>query len=216
MKTLFICILVVTNLLTAKGQYSEGVCATSMLISTGVYATDGDDGLSAAIPIPFTFSFYGTIYPQVYASTNGFITFNGLDDGCCDPYVLPNTLFQPYIALAHTDLDAYSATPGTNGSIYYNTVGTAPDRIFVMHFQAVALCCGPSPDVTGEIQLFETSNQIKIISSSIDLAGTPATMGVAKGDDLTSTVIAGRNAATFHGWHRMLVHDICPCAPQTY
>jgi hypothetical protein len=170
-----------------------------MLISTGTLAANGDDVFSPSITIPFTFNYYGTLYSQLVVTTNGIVSFTGIFDGCCFGEAFPNTTLNAagdeFIALAQTDLEAYSATPGTNGSIYYATVGSAPNRVFVVHFQAVSTCCSGTPDVTGEVQLYETTNEIKIVVGSINLTRT-TTMGVTRGNGTEATVVAGRNSTT--------------------
>ena len=182
---------------SAKAVYTLSSCGGGMLISTGTYAINGDDNMSSAISLPFSFNFYGTNYTSLSVSTNGFISFTGGSSACCSGYTLPNTSSQPYIALAHTDLNAYSSTPGTNGSIYYDILGTSPNRTFVLHYQGVDQCCGSTPILTGEIQLYETTNEIRIVMGSLASTGRNTTMGIAAGDNVTSTVISGRNSNTW-------------------
>ena len=182
---------------STKAQYSVSGCGGGMLISTGSFATTGDNNMTSPISIPFSFNFYGTSYNDLGISTNGFISFTGGSPGCCAGYTLPFSASQPYIALAHADLNSYDSSPGASGSIYYDVVGSAPSRIFVIHFQALDICCGSSDRVTGEIQLYETSNEIRIVSSSIDMTGQNATMGIAQGDNVNAITISGRNSVPF-------------------
>jgi hypothetical protein len=166
-----------------------------MLISDGDMAVSGDDNI-ATYPLPFDFSFYGVTYNSISISTNGFISFDETaGNGCCSGYELPNT-FITYIALAHSDLYVPSSTPGTDGSVYYQTVGTAPNRVFVIHYQSAYECCGVDPVLTGEIQLYETSNEIRFVTESINEPDY-TTMGIAKGDGAEATIIDGRNSVPF-------------------
>ena len=155
----------------AKAQYNLSSCGTgTMSINTGTLPVYGDDAVSSSIPISFPFSFYGTNYSNLYISTNGFITFTPSGSGCCLGYLLPNTNNTPYIALAHTDLVAYSSTPGQDGSIYYSIIGSAPNRIFVVHFQNLQSYSSSSQYIiNGEIQLFEGSNEIRLVNDTINL-----------------------------------------------
>ncbi len=195
MKKLTTLILLSFSILFANAQYTAAPCGTTMLISSGTYAIDGDDDFSNSITLPFSFNFYGTLYSELSISTNGFVSFMPTDQGCCSGYNLPYSASQPYISLAHTDTYSYSFMPGDEGSIFYATVGSAPNRVFVIHYQSVSECCGGNSDVTGEIQLYETTNEIKIVVGSINLPTRFVTMGIAKGDDLESTTIAGRQEA---------------------
>lgn len=94
-----------------------------------------DDQVSSAIPIGFSFDFYGTTYSSVYVSSNGFISFlSGQGSGCCSGQNLPSTSFpNGVIAGWWEDLN-----PPQGGSIYYMTRGTAPAREFIVHFLDVS------------------------------------------------------------------------------
>ncbi|MBI4664330.1 MAG: S8 family serine peptidase [Verrucomicrobia bacterium] len=84
----------------------------------------GDDGVSAAIPLPFSFDFYGTAYLQIYVSANGLVGFsnNGLSASVNSdlPHAaVPNAILAPYWA----DLN-----PAQGGRVHVGTTGAAPDR----------------------------------------------------------------------------------------
>ncbi|MGZ8524519.1 MAG: T9SS type A sorting domain-containing protein [Chitinophagaceae bacterium] len=184
-------------LLGVSAQYNPISCGSSMLISTGTVPVSGDDNI-AAVALPFNFKFYGATYSNLYISTNGFVSFDGgAGHGCCDGYILPNSASVSYIALAHTDLYVPSTTPGTDGSVYYGVTGSAPNQVFVVHYQSAYQCCGSTPVATGEIQLFETTNEVKIVTTGINAPSSNTTMGLAKGDDATAAVISSRNSTNF-------------------
>jgi len=87
-----------------------------------------DDCISGAIPIGFNFCFYGTTYTSVYISSNGFLTFlSGMGADCCNGQTIPNAgRIDGFVAGCWTDLN-----PGVSGSVTYQTIGTATNRIFV-------------------------------------------------------------------------------------
>jgi len=141
-----------------------------------------DDGWST-VDLPFPFNFFGTEYTQVDVSTNGFLSFDidndcnwgynwgGLDFGF-DGHPIPHgEAFcdnqaegwgaNPLIALWFDDLD-----PGECGSVYHNTLGEAPNRMFVVEYSEVCnndcSVCGPGEDITIEVILYEGSNNIKM------------------------------------------------------
>ena len=179
----------------SRGQYSSNTCGSTMLISDGILAVSGDDN-TATYSLPFDFSFYGVTYNSITISTNGFISFDETSgNGCCSGYDLPNTS-TTYIGLAHSDLYVPSSTPGTDGSVYYETIGTAPNRVFVIHYQSAYQCCDADPVLTGEIQLYETTNEIRLVTESVNATGS-TTMGIAKGDGSEATIIDGRNSVPF-------------------
>ncbi|MFK7799667.1 MAG: fibronectin type III domain-containing protein, partial [Aureispira sp.] len=129
--------------------------------TVSAFAPDPDDGVSAPLPIGFSFDFFCNTYTQFVMSTNGFISFDlNAPDGCCSGDILPVNLgFDPnnLIALAWNDLNV------TGDALEYFTVGTAPNRILVVNYTTVSHFPGPSTDlVTVQALLYETSNVIEI------------------------------------------------------
>lgn len=103
--------------------------------STGTSVSLADDQLSGAIALPFTFTFYGVGYNQLFISSNGYINFDGSDpgfSGCCSGKPLPQADgFDNLIAGYWEDLYPPS------GKIRYQTFGTSPNREFVVGFYSV-------------------------------------------------------------------------------
>lgn len=125
-----------------------------------------DDGSTGPISIGFNFDFYCNTYTAVHICSNGFITFDYGPFLWPTQYVhptqsLPNSAFpNGMVALNMTDLD-----PGQGGSITYTTVGTAPNRMFIVTYSNVP--CFSTTDLTnGQIVLYETSNIIEIHTGS--------------------------------------------------
>ena len=86
-----------------------------------------DDG-SVTVNLPFSFSFYDDSFTSVKISTNGYLVF-GTDSATAylnTPFptpATPNRVVAPY----WDDLN-----PAKGGSIWYQTVGSAPNRRFVV------------------------------------------------------------------------------------
>src|SRR5437870_6423767 len=80
-----------------------------------------DDEESAALPLGFTFNYYGISNSQVFVSSNGFITFGGEGSAPTGQTPLPSPGC-PNVDVAGlwADLD-----PSSFGAIYYQTLGTA-------------------------------------------------------------------------------------------
>ncbi|MGD1844928.1 MAG: T9SS type A sorting domain-containing protein [Salibacteraceae bacterium] len=138
----------------------------------------GDDQVSPAITLPFTFNFFNTDYTEIYVSSNGFATFDpGSGSGCCTGQNLPNTNApNNLIAFAWEDLN-----PNLGSStIEHFTVGSAPNRVWVLSFADVHLCCtATNPTVTMQLHLHEGSNRIEIHTTSTTFTGfNNATMGI--------------------------------------
>lgn len=163
--------------------------------TTGTAGPTGDDVLSAALPIGFSFPFYCNTYTQFYISTNGFITFSPTaGSGCCTGQVLPNAA-QPndVIALAWEDLN-----PASRGNITYSTQGVAPNRRLIVSYNGVAFFGSPTNNVTGQIVLYEGSGTIEIYSGNIMNGGFDnVTQGLENSTGTVGHPVPGRNSAVW-------------------
>jgi len=156
----------------------EWVDATDGTLSA---ITDEDDDWET-VTLPFTFFFLGTDYTQTDISSNGFLSFD-IDSECNDNYNWDDTLVDesgnpiPYTDTLCEDTSGWGGNPliagwfddldpGECGDVYYKTVGSAPDRQFVVEYSDVCHndcdLCEAGEGVTFEIILFEATNEIKV------------------------------------------------------
>lgn len=149
-----------------------------------------DDAISAAIPLGFSFDFYGTNYSEAFVSSNGFLTFNNnTNPGCCAGGLLPGTdLPNNLIAFAWNNLD-----PSLGGTIAHTTIGLAPNRVFILDFNNIQHHGGGNP-VNVQLKLFETSNLIEIHSLHNASNGSAMTMGLENASGTEANTPNGRNA----------------------
>ncbi len=150
-----------------------------------------DDEVSAALPIGFSFDFYGNSYSNFYISSNGFITFNNdNEDGCCEGEFLPTT-YSPnnIIAMAWGDLN-----PEGGGIIRYLTTGTVPNRVLIVEFNGVPQFESENPIVT-QVQLYEGTNVIEIHTTTMPSEDYAYTQGVENSDGTEATTTPGRNSS---------------------
>jgi hypothetical protein len=152
--------------------------------------TLANNELSNAVPLGFSFDFYGTNYTAAYVSSNGFLTFsNDGNDGCCSGDALPNvSIPNNLIAFAWNDLD-----PSLGGAISYTTIGAAPNRIFVLDFMDIQHAGGGNP-ITVQVKLFETSNLIEVHSTNNTTNGSNMTMGLENATGTEANTPDARNA----------------------
>lgn len=103
-----------------------------------------DDSWSAVVPIGFNFDFYGATYTQCVIGSNGVVSFNLANaNGYC-PWALGGAGTLPnngFAAALNSIMPAYhdinpAASP--NGSIYFETIGTAPNRRFAIVYKNLA------------------------------------------------------------------------------
>ncbi|MEW5938585.1 MAG: S8 family serine peptidase [Chloroflexota bacterium] len=97
---------------------------------TPVPAVQADEGASGAIPIGFDFWYMGTRYTDVYASSNGWLSFT---DPVGNAYpnnavTLSNGIPRPMLAPLWDDLS------GVGGTASYATTGAAPNRVFTFEW----------------------------------------------------------------------------------
>jgi hypothetical protein len=186
-----------------------GYAYISATIDSGLYV---DDGL-VTLSLPFPFTFYGTTYTRVNASANGnlqFTTRNGAYLNSClddDPDSAMGDMIAPY----WDDLDLTF-----RGYLKYDTVGEAPNRIFVVEWQNVPRYGAPTDAVTFAVQLFEGSHDILFFYQDVNTAaghsGSSATIGLQS---------ATQGLALQYGCNRPVVanasalHFVHPPAPNS-
>lgn len=153
------------------------------LAGTGVSVLSGADDGTATLTIPFPFRFYGISYGTVCASSNALLSFGSCVSGDYNNLDLTSQSpsgNQPLIAPFWSDL-TFSA-PGA-GSLLYQTLGTAPNRLFVIQWNnATALNLPGTLDF--QVILAETTNTItfqylNVHSTSPTIhKGASATVGI--------------------------------------
>jgi len=145
-----------------------------------------DDQLSSAIPLPFAFDFLGETKTEVFVSSNGFLSFSGDANGCCSGQPIPSaSIPNDFIALYWEDIDP----PEGAGAIYYATLGTAPNRIFVVQYDQTEHFPAGNP-VTAQVLLYEGSNDIELQYVSAPSDGGNHTVGIENSAGTAGTQIA--------------------------
>lgn len=177
---------------------------------TNVYLTD--DSWSGVVNIGFSTNFYGTNYSQCVIGSNGLISFSTSNaNGYC-PWslggmgTLPNTTLT---AARNAQMPAYmDINPGVGGSIYYQTIGTAPNRRFVVVWENIpafgvgAECTNMAIIINETSHIFEfhvgskpntpSWNSGLAIQGSENNAGTVAHITPGRNNSVWSTSFEGR------------------------
>ncbi|MFN7133329.1 MAG: CARDB domain-containing protein, partial [Myxococcales bacterium] len=137
-------------------------------------AADPDDGI-ATVALPFSFSLFGRPYTSVDVSANGNLIFEvGTPKTCPGGYVSACSVPRPYptagapngiVGFWWGDMDL------TLGSGSYTVTGVSPDRVFAIRFTNWGAYdwFGPNSMRSVQVELFETSNKIRIYYGSIAL-----------------------------------------------
>ena len=192
-------------------NYSVTAITHNLLTPSGsptvIYNTYTDDGMSPAIPIPFTFNFYGQSITQLYACTNGFIQLQNSTGSSLSPQTLPDAADpNNIIAMAWDDLVLDPADhPGANMSWFVN--GTAPNRVMVVAYTTLRFLGLPGSTITGQIRLYENDNHIEVHVMTDDLGNNYSkTLGIENNNGTQAVTPSGHNnsgwnATTPEGWY---------------
>jgi hypothetical protein len=164
------------------------------------FAVLGPDGRPIGIPIGFDFTFYGKTYDRFYYSSNGFITFDLIYNGCCEGGSLPwpgnepgqNEPVNNIIAYAWTDLAP------ADYQVTYDTRGAPGRRKLILNLENVALSSEPDVRVTTQVVLHEGSNAIEIhtLSKGRNM-WQMTTQGIENEDGTLAAFLPGRVADYF-------------------
>jgi len=129
---------------------------------TGIPVTAGDDPFVGPFDIGFEFAYFGEIYTRFAVSPNGCVSFDvpniiGLSHQEVTP--IPNNVFIKTIMGPYQDLFSKPIQPH-NEFIFYQTVGTAPERKLIVGWCEAPMFGCPSLKATYQVVLSETDNTI--------------------------------------------------------
>lgn len=133
--------------------------------ATSVPSIQTDDAVSSAIPIGFNFKFEGNTYSNVYASSNGWLSFNS-QAGTATPaqqrenenYATTPASMLPLIAPLWDNLN------GNTGTAKYLTTGSAPNRVFTFEWNLWKWdFTSPDSVISFQVKLYETLDSIAFI-----------------------------------------------------
>jgi hypothetical protein len=132
-----------------------------------------DDETQDGIGIGFTFTFFNQTYTTACIAMNGTIAFGGCVGDRSNQDLTSGVLPNDYPVIAPLWTDLWSGAD----SVYYETIGTAPSRQFVVQWNNVFLVGSTTP-ITFQAILYETSNKVLFQYKTIAGAGKQATVGV--------------------------------------
>lgn len=198
--------------LSYSQTYTISNCTYNYYPPAGTFLTMADDVVHGPFAMPFSFTFFGISYNQLWISANGFVTFNNnFNSGCCSGQLLPNT-FDPNNLIAATWEDIY---PPGGGTVSYQTIGTAPNRIFVVCWDNIPHFFSGNP-VSVQAQLFETSNEIRCVLQSMPTDGGAHTLGIENVDGTIAYTVPGRNASSWSATNECWSFNPCPQPPAPF
>ena len=134
-----------------------------------------DDSVDVGVPLGFTFSFYDVLYTAINIGANGDVQFQTASSDFFPSNFGENADVVPFIAAFYGDL--YPLIPGSR---QYATIGTAPNRQFILRYNGVPFCCDVSnpPAITADVVLTETSNRIELRYYSVNATSRDVDIGI--------------------------------------
>lgn len=157
----------------------------------GTVIPSSDDATHGPFNIGFTFAFFGNNYTQFYVGSNGWIGFSAGQTTGYTAQFIPNAGSPRNAILA----DWEDLLPG-GANIYYQTLGTAPNRRLVVSFNNVPHYGCRSNIHNFQFVLYETTNVIDINTVTKPLCGSNnATQGLVNSDNSKVVPVDGRNAS---------------------
>ncbi|MFM7015973.1 MAG: T9SS type A sorting domain-containing protein [Bacteroidota bacterium] len=156
----------------SASTYTELTGATTLATATATTGTGSLDDINYTLAngtIPFNFIFDGVVYTGCTISSNGYLTF-GTTVPTTTSYtpLSATTAYAGAIAALGGNLNAYfvSGNAAQTGSISYQTLGSTPNRKFVIqfkNFKPQAQGTAYTTAINFQIILNETSNAIDVI-----------------------------------------------------
>lgn len=194
----------------APGEgYSNGPVPFALLPMVAPTTIGGlsDDNVVGSFPIGFTFNFFGTDYTNFYFGSNGFVTFSaGMPSGCCSGQNIPNAS-SPNNLIAYCWDDLRPVAP-SGGIVTFATSGTAPNRVLTVNMTNVLHYFAGPGSVTGQIQIYETTNCIEVhLQNQTELSGNH-TLGIENSTGSIAYAAPGKNAANWVA--SSFAYQFCP------
>jgi hypothetical protein len=180
----------VEQLVPGSVGYNISSTGYSYQSTSGTSVSVGDDQTVTGRPIGFTFNYWGTNYTTVNICSNGWISFTNTG-GNIVGYGTNSTVPAGIHGVA---LDLY---PSSGYYIRYQTIGTAPNRQFVVSYHMSYYSCRSSW-TDFQIVLNETSNSIQINVATHPTCGN-ALQGLSNQANNQWAITPGRNGQNWTG-----------------
>lgn len=160
-----------------------------------------DDQHTGIVDMGFNFEYYGNVYNQCVISSNSYITFDLTAAGGGSQWSINAAAPSPTFTTNNKIMFPWQDTnPGVSGTISSVTCGIAPNRRFVVTYDAVAMFSCTTLEFTNQLVLYETSNRIEMHITSKPLCttwnGGAAIQGLENANGTVGHIVPGRNFPT--------------------
>jgi hypothetical protein len=161
--------------------------------AANVLPLTGDEG-TTAVTLPFAMPFHGRSYSTATVSTNGFLTFdsnlgtNTYVNPAMPSAAAPNAVVAPFWDDLEIDASA---------SVRTDTVGTAPNRKFIVEWRNAKFRPNGPDRITFETVFTETTGEIAFNYGTLSTAlqqGAAATIGIENASGTVATLFSFQEA----------------------
>ncbi len=173
--------------------YTQSSTTYSYESTTGTALTLGDDQTISNIPIGFTFNYWGTNFTTVNICSNGWISFTNTGGNIVGGS--PNNVVANGIHANAMDL-----FPITNYFVRYQTIGSSPNRKFVVSYHIGYYDCRSNSTLFTDFQivLSETTNLIQInVNLHLGCLARPSLQGVSNSNNSLIVTTPSRNGVNW-------------------
>ena len=160
---------IISNDTTVCGNFNDTLYSLSATQS----GMNVDDQHDIAVPLGFTFNFYGLPYTHCVVSGNGYITFDTSLASSYSPYSINTPVPNPGNVPENAILAPWQdINTGVSGNIYYGTTGIAPNRMFTVTWCEIAMFSCNTDVTTSQVVLYEGSDKIEMYIKEKPLCAT--------------------------------------------
>jgi hypothetical protein len=168
-----------------SGTYTALTTPTVLATATASTSAGSIDSYVGSATIPFTFVFNGTGYTSCNVSSNGFITFGTTAPSTTDYTPISGTAgYAGAISAWGGDINALFNVGGLTGELSYGTIGSAPNRTFIVQYKnfrpVYTNSATTAPYLNFQVQLTETTNKVVIVYGATGLAAGTANTSTTK------------------------------------
>ncbi|NNT71775.1 T9SS type A sorting domain-containing protein [Flavobacterium sp. IMCC34852] len=170
---------------------SSGAALDPMVGATQVIGTNVDDTASGSLTLPFTFNFNGVDYTTYTVSPDGWLKFGAAGSSDFSNQVTESTNL-PKLYPHWDDL-----ATGTDGNVKVLTIGSAPNRIFVVQWFVTSprATTGPA-NSTFQAWMYEGSNKVEFRYGAFGGASGSASVGLTGSSAQYQSITLSSNTAS--------------------
>lgn len=171
-KKLLSLILLISSALSFNAQVQYGVYQipfSPVEINSPTLISLSDDSYSNAISLDFPFVFFGQAYQNLVISSNGYVRFDITQANGYSDFTVNESLPNSQCPMNSIFLSWFDLNPQGNPLISYQTIGEAPNRVFVVKYESVPYFSCNDILYTGQLKLYEGTNNIDMHITSKQL-----------------------------------------------